>query len=86
MVVTMASKLQTALRAKYPTPQAALRAMGLDPAILEGPRLACDEAETKRFKPLLRALRADARGTAADAPGQSFEERFPDAARIKIAW
>ena len=53
----MASKLQTALREKYPSPQAALRALGLDPSLIAGPRLASDEVEVKRFKPLLRALR-----------------------------
>jgi hypothetical protein len=57
-VIAMTSKLQTALREKYSTPQAALRALGLDPAIIEGPRLACDEVKTNRFKQLLRALRA----------------------------
>ncbi len=44
VVSAMSSKLQAALRAKYNSPQAALRALGLDASLIEPPRLACDEA------------------------------------------
>ena len=73
----MSSKLQAALRAKYNSPQAALRALGLDPAILDGPRLACDEAEKANFKQLLLSLRAKRFGTAATPA-----DRWPEWDRI----
>jgi len=49
------SKLITALRAKYATPESALRQLGLDPNILEEVRLACDE-DKARFRRLFVSL------------------------------
>jgi hypothetical protein len=80
----MSNKLLEALRKKYASPQAALRALGLDAALIEGPRLACDASDAPvRF--LARALRsASGRAKlATDAKGSSYADRWPDAARIK---
>lgn len=76
----MTSKLQAALRQKYPSPQAALRALGLDPSIINGPRLACDR-DFHDFRPLVRAFRAKA---VADAARASLANRWPTAAHIKV--
>lgn len=54
--------LATELRKKFATPQAAMRALGLSPSLIE-PRLACDE-DSGRLKHLMLALRADMKGTA----------------------
>jgi hypothetical protein len=53
----MSSKLQTALRKRFASPQEALRVLGLDTSLIE-PRLANDKAEDKTFRQLLLALRA----------------------------
>ena len=81
------SKLGEALRQRFSTPQACLRALGLPPDILDGPRLASDEEEVN-LKPLLIALKADTRGTtvAADESGDSYAERWPHASRITVGY
>ena len=50
----MPSRLLIALRRKYETPQEAIRALGLSPALIEPPRLAQDEGNG--FRQLYGAL------------------------------
>ena len=78
------SKLIDALRKQYATPQAALRALGLPPNLLDGPRLACDSRDEVLGR-LVSALRADSGRAklAADSGDHSYATRWPDAARIR---
>ena len=52
------SQLLTELRRKYKSPQAALRALGLSPGLIEGPRLASDEHKDP-FKVFFRSLKRE---------------------------
>ena len=78
------TKLQEALRKKYGSPQAAIRALGLSVDLIEGPRMACDEAQTG-LRQMLVALRTKTKKPklAADAQTTSYNQRWPEAARIK---
>jgi hypothetical protein len=71
------SKLIDAMRAKYKSPQQALKALGLDASLIE-PRLACDE-EINGFRQLLLSLRAHSSGTVTP-----YADRWPEWDRIKI--
>ena len=74
------SPLLDALRRKYATPAAAMRALGLSASLIDGPRLAADENKDD-FEQLFRALRAKPKVAAAQRG--DFDSRFPDAAKIR---
>jgi len=71
------SKLIDAMRAKYKSPQQALKALGLDTSLIE-PRLACDE-EINGLRQLFFSLRAKRLDTPAP-----YADRWPEWDRIKI--
>lgn len=74
------SALTKALRKKYATPQAALRALGLDASLIE-PRLARDEA-IQAFRPLVSALIGTFRDKSRSADDTA--RRWPELTRIQI--